>query len=101
MTADELCQKSRVYLEALCNQINERCVGSKGNIQATYFFERELSLLGWETEMAEFDAIEWIDNGATLRTEEKSFNVLVSPYSLDFKGVKMNTAINKVNYFTF
>jgi len=61
-------------------------VGSNGNRQATYFFEKELLLRDWETEMVEFEAIDWVENGATLKSDEENFNVLVSPYSLGFRG---------------
>lgn len=81
-----LLQKSQKYLEMLCNIINERCVGSNGNRQATFFFEKELSILGWETKMSEFDAVDWEEKGAVLNSEEGNFELLVSPYSLPFKG---------------
>lgn len=61
-------------------------MGSNGNRQATYFFEKELLLRDWETEMVEFEAIDWVENGATLKSDEENFNVLVSPYSLGFRG---------------
>ena len=86
MPEDNLYKKSRNYLETLCNEISGRCVGSNGNRQASYFFEKELSSLGWETEMTEFDAMDWEEEGAILKTGEREFNVLVSPYSLGFKG---------------
>ena len=78
--------KCKEYLKTLCVDISERCVGSNGNRKATFFFEKELSLRGWETEMAEFEAIDWEENGATLKSEEENFNVLVSPYSPGFRG---------------
>jgi len=86
MTDNLLLIKCKEYLKTLCVNISERCVGSNGNRQATYFFEKELSLRDWETEMVEFEAIDWVENGATLKSDEENFNVLVSPYSLGFRG---------------
>lgn len=86
MTDNLLLKKSGEYLKTLCADIPERCVGSKGNRQATAFLEKELSMRGWETEMVEFDAIDWEDNGAILKSDKEDFNVLVSPYSLGFRG---------------
>ncbi len=86
MTDDLLLTKCKDYLKTLCIDITERCVGSNGNRQATYFLEKELSLRDWETEMVEFEAIDWEENGANLKSDEENFNVLVSPYSLGFRG---------------
>jgi len=86
MIDDLLLKKCKEYLKILCVDITERCVGSEGNRQATRFFEKELSNLGWKTVLAEFDAIDWEENGAALRSNGKTFNVLVSPYSLAFNG---------------
>lgn len=86
MIDDFLLEKCNEYLKTLCVDIKERCVGSNGNRQATYFFGKELSLCDWETEMVEFDAIDWKENGATLKSDKENFDVLVSPYSLGFKG---------------
>lgn len=83
---ENLYEKSLIYLKTFCHEITERCVGSEGNRQATRFFEKELSNLGWKTVPAEFDAIDWEENGAVLKSNGKTFNVLVSPYSLAFKG---------------
>ncbi len=44
MTDDLLQIKCKDYLKTLCVDITERCVGSNGNRQATYFLEKELSL---------------------------------------------------------
>lgn len=81
-----LLHKSQDYLRILCSDIAERCVGSDGNRQATAFFEKELSSNGWKTEMPAFDAIDWVQNGATLNSGEETFDVLVGPYSLGFNG---------------
>jgi aminopeptidase YwaD len=86
MINDPQLNKCKDYLKTLCEDITERCVGSSGNRQATCFLEKELSLCDWETELIEFDAIDWEENGAVLKSEEKYFDVLVSPYSLGFRG---------------
>ena len=70
------------YLKKLCEEIPERCVGSEGNRMATCFFEKEMSSFGWDTEMQEFEAIDWKDGGAKLQVDGSSFKVFVSPYSL-------------------
>ena len=82
MEAEELYQKSSTYLQTLCKEIPDRCVGSEGNRMATNFFEKEISSFGWDTEMQEFDAIDWEDGGAILHCDSSSFEVFVSPYSL-------------------
>ena len=81
-----LYEKSMSYLDTLCNEIGERCVGSDGNRKATDFFRKVLSSLGWRTESTAFDAIDWEEDGATLTCEGDSYNVLVSPYSNGFRG---------------
>lgn len=86
MAENQLLIKCNDYLKTLCIDITERCVGSNGNRRATYFMEKELSLNGWETEMMEFDAIDWEENGAKLSSDKENFDVLVSPYSNGFKG---------------
>ncbi|MBK7131991.1 MAG: M28 family peptidase [Bacteroidales bacterium] len=96
MKGNHLILKSQNYLDTLCNTIKERCVGSSGNILATHFFEKELSLLGWETAMSEFDAIDWEENGAILKSEDGNFELLVSPYSLPFKGEAILTTASVI-----
>lgn len=77
-----LFQKSRSYLEKLCVDIPERCVGSEGNRTATSFFEKTVSQLGWDTEVSEFAALDWIDGGAVLKCGSRDFAVSAGPYSL-------------------
>ena len=74
--------KTQKYLQKLCVDISERGVGSAGNIDATTFFEEVISALGWETELQEFQAIDWEEGGASITAENISRDVLVSPYSL-------------------
>ena len=81
-----LFEKSRNYMEKLCRQIGDRSVGSDGNRKATSFFAREISSLGWKTDIAEMDVIDWEDEGASIRIDNKGFTVQASPYS---KGCKV------------
>ncbi|MFW5995804.1 MAG: hypothetical protein ACOCQB_00920 [Halanaerobiaceae bacterium] len=53
------------YMNKLCYEIPERCVGSEGNKQATKYFEKNLKSYGWETKVQEFEAIDWDDGGAS------------------------------------
>ena len=82
MNTEYIQQLCQTYLQTLCVDIPERCVGSDGNRAATRFFEQEIASFGWETETQEFDAMDWEDGGANLRCGEADFEVLVSPYSL-------------------
>lgn len=88
METAELYNKSVSYLKTLCEGVGERCVGSQGNRKATRFFHGEISSLGWEVELQEFDAMDWRQGGARLSVDHNKFNVRVSPYSLgcDVKG---------------
>lgn len=94
---EELYSGSLRYLDLFCNTIDERCVGSEGNRQATRFFTEELSRLGWETETAEFDAIDWEDGGAHLSCDGEDFLVLTGPYSTAFHGRATLVAASSVD----
>jgi len=86
MNTDDLVQTCSDYLNKLCVEIPERCVGSQGNQQATLFFEDVIRACGWTTESLEFKAMDWEDGGAVLLAGGESFKVLVSPYSLGYAG---------------
>ena len=79
---EKLFQNSVEYLQMLCSHIADRSVGSEGNRGATRYFEDMACSLGWDTETQEFDAMDWIDGGASLGCGDDSFRVNVSPYSL-------------------
>jgi aminopeptidase YwaD len=96
MEIEELYLKSQTYLKKLCVEIPERCVGSEGNRMATCFFEKEISSFGWETELQEFDAIDWKDGGASLQADGFSFEVFVSPYSLGCKAEKQLVSASSI-----
>ncbi len=81
MDSSDLNEKCRKWLKTLCVDIKERTTGSHGNRDATRFFREHLEALGWETESQGFEAVDWIDGGATFHAGNKEFNVLVSPWS--------------------
>ncbi len=86
MNDELLYKKSLQYLEQLCRVIGERSVGSEGNRRATAFAAREFSKPGWIVRMDEFEAMDWEENGAVLRSGDHFFDVRVSPYSNGFRG---------------
>jgi aminopeptidase YwaD len=78
---ENLLQNCATYLHRLCNQIPNRSVGSDGNRMATHYFENKITSLGWHTQISEFEAMDWVDGGASLTAGVESFQVFVSPYS--------------------
>lgn len=82
METEKLHQKSVSYLKTLCEDIKDRSVGCPGNRQATDYFNKKISSLGWNSEASELNVIDWDDGGATLQAEDINFKILVSPYSL-------------------
>jgi aminopeptidase YwaD len=78
----QLITKSKSYLHTLCRDIKDRSVGNIGNNEATSFFNETMQSLGWDTEMPEFEAMDWKDEGALLKIGDEKFQVIHSPYSL-------------------
>lgn len=76
-----LATKVSLYLSILCKQIDNRAVGSRGNIQATDFFGTQVSASGWEIETDRLDAMDWDAGTAELVCDGRSFPVQASPYS--------------------
>lgn len=81
MSADVLSSKAAAYLQTLCRDIPGRRVGSAGNRMATDFFEKTIGTFGFETQVRQFNCLDWGEQGADLRAGTNSFDVLVSPYS--------------------
>ncbi len=94
MADNHLMIKCKEYLKLLCEDITERCVGSNGNRQATRFMQKELSLQEWETEMGEFEAMDWEENGASLKSDG-DFNI-PSVYMTEEEGSKLISRIGKI-----
>lgn len=81
MEMEKFYNRSVFYLKKLCEDIEDRSVGSAGNRQATIFFEKEMTGFGWSCETSELNVVDWEEGGATLQAEDTRFKVLVSPYS--------------------
>jgi len=80
--------------------IKVRPVGSVGNREAADFIEKEIAILGWETETPEFEALDWHDGGAVLRVGSETFVVSASPYSLGYSGEAELVSATNVNELT-
>ncbi|MBN1264160.1 MAG: M28 family peptidase [Anaerolineales bacterium] len=91
-----LVSRCASYMKSLCETIPERAVGSEGNRRAAAFIEQELAAAGWEPERQEFQAMDWINGGASLTAEGRSFEVSVSPYSVGFEGTGKLLAISSM-----
>ena len=96
MQTENLNLSCQSYLKKLCEEIPERCVGSEGNRIATRFFEKIISSFGWDTEIQEFEAIDWRDGGAKLQADGLSFEVFVSPYSLGCEVTEQLINVSKI-----
>jgi aminopeptidase YwaD len=66
----------------LCLEIPHRRLGSEGNRAATAFFAETVASFGFSTECAEFDCLDWSHGEARLVAGGKSYEALISPYSL-------------------
>jgi aminopeptidase YwaD len=77
-----LSEKAEKYLQRLCLEIPNRCVGSKGNRAAAEIFAAGVASFGFQTTCPEFDCIDWTNQGAHLAVNHEPFDAFVSPYSL-------------------
>ena len=86
MTNTPVGNKTKFYLDKLCAEINNRCVGSQGNQLATDFFAEVISAFGFETETPEFECIDWSHEDLELTINGQPFPAFISPYSLGCKA---------------
>lgn len=94
LKSQKLLRNSLSHLNQLCDTITERCVGSQGNRQATDWFQRELEKHDWQTEIQNFNAMDWQENEVSLIMDKKRFDVYASPYSL---GCEVNAELVEVS----
>ena len=97
MQPNQLHTLSICYVKTLTAEYPDRSVGSEGNLEATRFFRDKLTSLGWETDIQEFDAVDWEDGGANLHVSGADFHVLVSPYSTACSVTAPLTGVSSMN----
>lgn len=76
-----LKETAKKHLSFLCETIENRCVGSKGNQAATKYFQEQLEANHWQIESQEFDAFDWESEKAFIETETIKLDAFSSPYS--------------------
>jgi len=81
MTHAELGLNARSYLDKLCLDITNRCVGSAGNRLATDFFAEKMTAFGFRTESPQFNCIDWSHGDIRLTVAGESLEAFISPYS--------------------
>ncbi len=82
MNKEELLIITKRHLHALCQDISDRSVGSRGNRHATDYFKNELLKNKWNIEETLLNVMDWKTNGALLQCGQNSYEVFSSPYSL-------------------
>jgi len=83
-----LLEQAKKHLNKLCVEINDRSVGSEGNQLSTKYSDEVFRNFGLNTEMPEFDVMDWQDDGTELICGDDKFEIFVGPYSkgCDVKG---------------
>ena len=80
---DQLSAHAAEILQTLCTEIPTRDVGTAGNRRAADYFADTIAGYDFETNRQEFDCLEWVPGSAELSVEGGSFQVEISPYSLE------------------
>ena len=82
MTRSTLEKNAASYLHKLCTEIDNRCVGSAGNREATDFFAGKVSAFGFDVETPGFDCIDWKYGEVQLLVNGQQFAAAPSPYTI-------------------
>jgi aminopeptidase YwaD len=82
VTIENLVDTANKYLQTLCYEIPNRCVGSSGNRRATDFFAEKMTAFGFQTESPQFECIDWTHGDVQLTLAGEPFPAHVSPYTL-------------------
>jgi len=91
-----LTEKIESYLKKICVDIQDRHVGSKGNQDATAFFEKTIKSFGFDTETPQFDCIDWTFGEIRLEVNNESIEAFASPYSLECNIAATLTAVSSI-----
>jgi aminopeptidase YwaD len=82
MSQLSITNRAENYLHVLCTEINNRCVGSRGNQQATDFFAEAITSFGFKTEKHDFACIDWKHGNVNFKVGGKPFSAAPSPYTV-------------------
>lgn len=78
---EKLNESAKNHLSFLCEKIDNRYVGSKGNLAATNYFKEQLEKNNWKIERQEFEAFDWESDNASIETNKLKLKAFSSPYS--------------------
>ncbi len=82
MTHDPLTRTASAYLHTLCDDIQNRAVGSSGNHAATDWFASTIAPFGFTVETPSFPCMDWSTRGASVAAGHVVYPAHSSPYSL-------------------
>ena len=89
-------QKAKNYLYSLYEVKPNRRTGSKGNGAATDFFKRSAKYWGYDIDAEKFDCLDFYIDEVFLQSDENSFKVHASPYSLNCDSKAELVAVHSV-----
>jgi len=84
------------HLHMLCEECENRHVGSPGNRQATEYAAQVLSSLGFEVQTNPFECMEWESGDVILEAGGRTWSASVGPFSLPFDGEAELIAISSL-----
>lgn len=97
MRNEELISATKRHLQALCTDISDRSVGSKGNRLATDYFKSELLKNHWNIQETLLDVMDWKTDGAILQCGQTRYEVFSGPYSLGCSAQGELVTISTIN----
>jgi len=82
MKRNEYLQKAETYLQTLCGVKPNRCLGSKGNCEATDYVSQLLRQWDFKIDTSKFECLDYISRETYLKSKDRNYEVYISPYSL-------------------
>lgn len=94
---DELVERTRTRLDALCLSYPDRHVGGDGNRAANELFASEVQAAGMELERIPFTCVDWEYTDAWLKLGDIDVPLHVGPYSPPFDGTATLCAVSTID----
>lgn len=82
MNDERYQQKAAEYLSKLTEVQPNRRTGSQGNRDAVDYFASSVEMFDFKLDVTPFSTYDYIAGGCTLTSGDRSFDILISPYSL-------------------